>query len=795
MHHAPHVDEVFEGMDGGDDQDEEDNEDNEDDEDDEYNEYDKYYEYEGEGAEDLEVRTNGLGPLSDQDDGFVQVQPPLILRTNLIQIIMITCAHPPTMLNTSVALPGPLDPGAVPTSGYKSYGQKLGDNGIVEKLGLSYKNSKELNAIIDQKLPNHRPRFGRLEASIMGKTLDMFSRLILECITTLWSNPEHVRYLCFAPQCHYVDADKTLRLYHDLHTGKWWWSIQRTPEAKNPGATVVLIIIFSDKTQVTLFQNKSAYPVYLTIGNLPKAIHQKPGRQGQILLAYLPTSRLEHITNKAARRRTIANLFHASMSHVLEPLHSAGAEGIVMVSGDGVARRCHPILAAYVGDYLEQCLVTCAYTGDCPICQCPHADLGEFPSPYAPRDFEASRHAAKSVGSPEFVDACNDANIKLVQHPFWEDLPYLDIFQSITVDVLHQVYQGVFKHLVSWLKLACGAAELDARVPARLPPNHGLRIFYKGISNLSRVSGTEHRQISRFLLGAIADIELPGGWQASAQLTRATRALLDFMYMAQYPVHSTKTLEALDSTLAAFHADREILVTLGIRTGFNIPKLHSLAHYVRCIKLFGTTDNYSTETTERLHIDFAKEAYRATNHKDEYPQMTQWLERHKKMMHHSHYVRWRREQRDAPPQPAQISTSQVIRWRPPDLTCTLHVKMTRHPTRKAVPLADIISLFQYGAQFFVPALARFIVAWRHPEFSARLVEYHAADIIVPFKALPVFHRIKFWNESVYGKQTIDSIHIRPSVSDASGDVVINARFGTALICVRNSSPGDTEDNS
>ncbi|KAI9059490.1 hypothetical protein FKP32DRAFT_1614234 [Trametes sanguinea] len=599
----------------------------------------------------------------------------------------------------------------------KAFSELLAVKGVVEKLGLSYKNSKELNSIIDKKLPGSRPRF------------------VLECIAALWGNPEHVRYLCFAPQRHYVDADKTLRLYHDLHTGKWWWSVQKTLEAENPGATVVPIIVSSDKTQVTLFRNKSAYPVYLTIGNLPKAIRQKPGRQGQILLAYLPTSRLEHISNKAARRRTIANLFHACMSHILAPLRSAGAEGVVMVSGDGVARRCHPILAAYVGDYPEQCLVTCSYSGDCPICQCPHMELGVFPSPYAPRDFEASRLAAKSLGSPDFDRACDAANIKPVQHPFWEDLPYLDIFQSITVDVLHQVYQGVFKHLVSWLKLAYGAAELDARV-ARLPPNHAIRVFYKGISNLSRVSGAEHRQISRFLLGAIADVDVPGGRPASDQLTRMTRALLDFMNMAQYPVHSTKTLEALDSALAA------------------------------CIKLFGTTDNYSTETTERLHIDFAKEAYRATNHKDEYPQMTRWLERREKMMHHSHYL---------------------VRWQPPDLTCALHVKMTRHPTRKAVPLAEITSSSGYGAQFFVPALARFVVAWRHPDFSARLVEYHAEDFIVPFHALPVFHRVKFWNESVYGNQTIDSVHVRPAVVDASGHLEVRSRFDTALIRIRNSS--------
>ncbi|KAI0731511.1 hypothetical protein C8Q72DRAFT_757383, partial [Fomitopsis betulina] len=68
------------------------------------------------------------------------------------------------------------------------------------------------------------------------------------------------------------------------------------------------------------------------------------------------------------------------------------------------------------------------------------------------------------------------------------------------------------------------------------------------------------------------------------------------------------------------------------------PEMVEVQHYVRAIKSYGTTDNYNTESTERLHIDFAKEAYRATNHKDEFPQMTKWLERREKVMQHADYV-------------------------------------------------------------------------------------------------------------------------------------------------------------
>ncbi len=60
----------------------------------------------------------------------------------------------------------------------------------------------------------------------MGEKFEMYARPILECIAALYRNPEHARYLCFAPEHHYADSDKTIRLYHDLHTGEWWWTVQ-----------------------------------------------------------------------------------------------------------------------------------------------------------------------------------------------------------------------------------------------------------------------------------------------------------------------------------------------------------------------------------------------------------------------------------------------------------------------------------------------------------------------------------------------------------------------------------------
>ena len=86
-----------------------------------------------------------------------------------------------------------------------------------------------------------------------------------------------------------------------------------------------------------------------------------------MLIGYIPTTKLEGMTNHAARRHAQANLYHSCMRTVLALITVYGESGIPMKGGDGVWRRCHPVFAAFVGDYPEQTLVTCTYNGRCPM--------------------------------------------------------------------------------------------------------------------------------------------------------------------------------------------------------------------------------------------------------------------------------------------------------------------------------------------------------------------------------------------------------------------------------------------
>ncbi|KAI9571408.1 hypothetical protein HD554DRAFT_2203462 [Boletus coccyginus] len=82
----------------------------------------------------------------------------------------------------------------------------------------------------------------------------------------------------------------------------------------------------------------------------------------------------------------------------------------------------YPVLATFIGNHSEQCLIVCCAKNQCPKCHMPVDQL--------------------------FV-------------PFWTNLPHSNIFTCITSDILHQLHQGIIKdHLkkcISYVKQWTGA--------------------------------------------------------------------------------------------------------------------------------------------------------------------------------------------------------------------------------------------------------------------------------------------------------------------------------------------------
>lgn len=395
---------------------------------------------------------------------------------------------------------------------------------------------------------------------------------------------------------------------------------------------MVPVILSSDKTHLSNFRgDKAAWPVYLTIGNISKNVRRQPSSHATVLIGYLPIAQLLDGFSDKTRSVIRYRLFHYCMSKILTSLAAAGnsPEGMPMTCPDGAIRSIWPILAAYVADYPEQCLVACCKENRCPICRIEPTARGDntVAANRAVRetlDVLALNDRADSDDRVALTakDTFKSLGLRPIYPPFWANLPHSDIFQAFSPDILHQLHKGVFKdHLVKWCTMILSEAEIDARFKA-MTGLHGVRHFKNGISGISQWTGKEYKEMEKVFVGLMAS-------GCDARVAEAVRAVVNFIYLSSLQRHTSRTLRALQSALDSFHACKNIFIELGGRQAnhFNIHKIHSMQHYAQLIYRLGSADGFNTEAPERLHIDYAKEAYRASNKKDFVIQMTTWLRR------------------------------------------------------------------------------------------------------------------------------------------------------------------------
>ena len=246
------------------------------------------------------------------------------------------------------------------------------------------------------------------------------------------------------------------------------------------GATVVPVIISSDKTHLSQFQgDKSAWPVYLTIRNILKDIRRQASSCTTVLIGYLPVGKFDCFTEKVHQAMRY-RIFHHCMSILTKSLIIAGTNGVDMTCPDVFVPWVWLILAAYVADYPEQCLVACCMENRCPICKVNPTSHGLHEAAL-PRETKETvvLLAMNETNSKDarFKKTYQELGLCPIYPPFWAHLPHCDIFQSFTPDLLHQLHKGVFKdHLIKWCTNLLTKKELDACFKS-MTPHQGLQHF------------------------------------------------------------------------------------------------------------------------------------------------------------------------------------------------------------------------------------------------------------------------------------------------------------------------------
>ncbi|KAG1892914.1 uncharacterized protein F5891DRAFT_1131436 [Suillus fuscotomentosus] len=313
------------------------------------------------------------------------------------------------------------------------------------------------------------------------------------------------------------------------------------------GATQVPIILGSDKTPVTrITGGLEMHPLFITIGNIDSEVRSKATLRAWRCIAYMPVSKFR--VHSDYQTILQAQLWHKCIDLICANLKVAASDGCFMPDPSRHIRYVFTPLIAHV-------------------CDLPEASMIAAIDPW---DLDKFQKAAKA------------AHLSGVHMPYWLDWSFS-------------------YHPLKWIKEIVGKTKLDTRFITQ-HKRVGTHHFTKGITHVNQMTGREHRDIQCTIVSSISGAAPP-------RFVRTIRALIDFFYYAQNPVHSPESLQSMVQALSDFHAFKDAIVEAEARRGkkgakedFFIPKLELLQSF--------------RGTIERLVNDFTEQCVRILNRQE-----------------------------------------------------------------------------------------------------------------------------------------------------------------------------------
>ncbi|KZP19656.1 hypothetical protein FIBSPDRAFT_911331 [Athelia psychrophila] len=404
------------------------------------------------------------------------------------------------------------------------------------------------------------------------------------------------------------------RVYSNLMSGDWAWSQAEkiAEDEATHGAFFLPIVSGSDKTTVSVATgHQEFHPVYMSPGNLTNIARRAHGNS-VLPVAFLPIPKAKRRHRSRIEFQCFSRqMYHACLARVFTPLKPGMTTPDIVKCPDGHWRKVIYGLGPYIADYPEQVWLSGIVQGWCPKCDAPPGDLDRANSL---RRTQAKSDFIISTFDPATV--WDDFGIRSDITPFTHDFPRADIHELLSPDLLHQVIKGTFKdHIMAWVNdyliqehgETDGKAiidDIDCRI-AVVPAFPGLRRFPEG-RDFQQWTGDDSKALMKLYLPSIA------GYVPS-DMVRCLAAFLDFCYLVRRNSICDDTLGQAQEALDRFHHYRNIFILTGVRDDVSLPRQHSLLHYLRSIRLFGSPNGLCSSITESKHIPAVKKPWRRSN--------------------------------------------------------------------------------------------------------------------------------------------------------------------------------------
>ncbi|KAI6004944.1 hypothetical protein EDD15DRAFT_2359872 [Pisolithus albus] len=637
---------------------------------------------------------------------------------------------------------------------------------VIKSQRFSFKTAKALRKLIEL-LPSG-PRWKCRSVKTESPTrcaLQVFYRDAIECLQHLIHSPSNNGLIHFVPEKIYSAADRTQRIYTDWLTGDRAWELQ---DALPDGATLLGIVLSSDKTHITQVGNRQAHPLLISLANISADVCRKGSTKSYVLLALLPVPWFVH-PNKRLRGVLASRLLHQVISVIVKPLKMAAEVGRMMSDPVGNLKYCFTPLVAYIADTPEQHVIACVTDNASAVSMAVSNQFGD-PLRCAARTMSKTRQLLIAVkretrarNLSSYFQACRKRQLNGVASPFWLDWALVEPSSFLTPEVLHHFFKMFWDH--------------DRKC--------GYQHFPDGITTLKQTSMRLHQEVQRYIVGVVA-----GGIPQGA-LT-AIRALTDFRYRSQAPKLTDADIAKLTASLQEFHNNKAALMEAGARGSMDhwrIPKLEIMLSVVPSIRSMGALGQWSADVTEHAHIDVIKDPARSGNNQNFDGQICCYLDRQEKCQLFmqattARYLDLRGDSDDSDPSDGEenmLGSRQVTDYfkrahalsagdfptapRPyrtfASSTTTFHLasrpKMTNIDVDRAAEL--------YGLPDFKPAMADYLARHHHNLTHTIGGRWRATpDCQLPFDHIQIWSKIRIQSYSSYDLKMLllsQGLHVSP----------------------------------
>jgi hypothetical protein len=264
--------------------------------------------------------------------------------------------------------------------------------------------------------------------------------------------------------------------------------------------------------------------------------------------------------------KNIDDACHSAVGTVLSQLRHLDitGPGLKWDCADGFRQQCCPLLAAWVGDYPEQVMVTEVSYGSYPMCEIPKVTpMGHYT--FRPLDNSRDQHIYLELLADNSIDALHSVGVHPIRNQFWQ-YPLCNAYRLWQPDELHQLLLGLVKDLLHWLLKYLKARNVKDQFDNRftsVPRYPSLQHFAKPFDSLKSSSwqGKEICGMIRTLAvncAPILDCSKDDGKTAAEKASDemvmgAVRALCEFSLLVSQQNHSDLSLKALDNALKQFY--------------------------------------------------------------------------------------------------------------------------------------------------------------------------------------------------------------------------------------------------